>query len=339
MRHNFDKSVSTAVMHKVRRMNSVTGGVTITPDQLGVNITKSVFGWKYGSPGGKAPNGGAVGGNTAANAWIDQYGLPFQFVIGGQEILLPPVVTAGGTPVPPLPDGLTVQWAPSFMGVAIPSDMLFPVSRSLSLSLNAVEMASAQHLYPSLSGSAAGSWTSALLINNGVDNGVNKGETLLLLLMSVMECLIYSYSSYPWGNSYNDLSSACMTGRNYQNWLIYPYQKNTFLGNVLSSAAPIYKSVIAPAIDAAVTVATGGSGTAAAVAGTTALSKVMANQTTGGGQPQTVSSSLTTQVVPTGVQAVDANGNPIGSAVVDTTTISPIILLAAAALILYFIFK
>lgn len=310
---------------KSKKVNHAVGSsVSVTPDQLGVNITKSVFGWKYPASGVKAPNGGDMGTNTAASAYIDQYGLPFIFVVNGNQILLPPVVQHGASPVPPLPDGLSVVYASSFMGVPIPADFVKPISFNGKLRFSEIEMPSAQNMYSSMTSRAAGSWTNALMINNGVDNGVNKGETLIRILMSVMECLIYSYSSYPWGNGYNDLSDACMTKRNIDDMLIYPYQKGTFLGNIIQQVAPIYTSVIAPALNV---VAPGvGTATGAAVS---AENKAASSQA----QPQSVSPTLGTYLAPAGTSDLSPTVASVSGG------ISPIILIAIGALVLFFIFK
>jgi hypothetical protein len=297
-----------------RSVNHATGSVSVTPDQLGVNITKSVFGWKYPATGVKTSNGGDSGGNTAANTYIDTYGLPFIFVVGGEQILLPPVVSAGGTPVPEIPDGLSVVWAASFMGVTIPSDFFLPVAKAGALTFNAQEFQSAQNAYPSMTSRAAGSWSNAVMLSNGVTTGPNLGETLLRLIMAVFECLIYSYSSYPWGNGYSDLSGACMTQRDLANYLNYPYQKQTFLGNVVTQAAPVFKSVVEPIIDVAATAVGTIYGVpeagAAVAAGFAATNKDWGS---GGGAGQTQKyTSGTTQAVPTGTPVSDTAGIPSG---------------------------
>lgn len=307
---------------KVNHLGGVSSSINITPDQLGVSITKSVFGWKYPASGAKAANGGDLGTNTQASQYIDEYGLPFIFVVGGNQILLPPVVQRGGTAVPYLPDGLSVIYAPSFMGVPIPADMIKPISFNGKLRFSIVEMPSAQNAYSSMTSRAVGSWTNALLINNGVDNGVNKGETLIRILMAVMECLIYSYSSYPWGNEYNDLSDACMTKRNIDDMLIYPYQKGTFLGNLTQQLAPIFSN---PAVQAAVNVAEPGAGTALAQA-TSAEAKAASVQQ----QPQLVNPNLTTQIIP--------SSSPFGS-VASSLTSSPILLIIIVAIVIFLIVK
>lgn len=289
--------------------NSVSGGsgTVATPDQLGINITKSVFGWQSPNRGAATSNKAPSGGNSAANQWIDTYGMPFIFVIGGNQILLPPVVQAGGTPVPYFPDGLTVIYASNFMGVPIPSDFFKPIAANGKLRIDKTEMASATGVYPSLGKCAGGSPSSALLRSNCVDTGLNQGNTLLYLLMSVMECLIYSYSSNPWGNGYNDLSDAVMTKRNLDDWLIYPYQKGTFLGNVVKAIAPVYTSVIAPIAGAVVgSVIPGSKGLIDA--SSTAIKNAV-NNSNKNQDPQQVQAGLTTTVLPGTGQIVDANGN------------------------------
>jgi hypothetical protein len=294
-----------------RPVDHVTGGaVQATPDQLGVNITKSVFGWKYPATGVKTSNGGDSGGNTAANSYIDTYGLPFIFVVGGNQILLPPVVSAGGTPVPEIPNGLSVVWASSFMGVPIPSDFFLPVTSAGALTFNTQEFPSAQNAYASMTSRASGSWSNAVMLSNGVTTGPNLGETLLRLIMSVFECLIYSYSSYPWGNAYSDLSGAVMTQRDLQNYLDYPYQSQTFLGNVITQVAPVFINTVEPILNAAISVVATPLAGAAAKAGESALNPLL---TKGGGAGQTQTyTSTTTQAVATGDEVVDTAGIPSG---------------------------
>lgn len=230
---------------KSHLFNSVSGGsgTVATPDQLGINITKSIFGWQSPGRGPATSNKAPSGGNTAANEWIDTYGMPFIFVVNGNQILLPPVVQAGGTPVPYLPDGLSVIYASNFMGVPIPSDFFKPIAANGKLRLDKTEMQSVMGKYPNIAKCAGGSASSALLRSNCVNTGLNQGNTLLYLLMSVMECLIYSYSSDPWGNGYDDLSNTVMTKRDLDNWIMYPYGKGTFLGNVVKAVAPVYTAI------------------------------------------------------------------------------------------------
>ena len=63
-------------------------------------------------------------------------------------------------------------------------------------------------------------------------------------MLGVLENLIQCYSSYPWGNQYNDLSQHLNDSRNYGNWLIYPWaDKKTFFGGLIQQAAQIYTTV------------------------------------------------------------------------------------------------
>lgn len=325
---NFDSKPD--VLYKEDNFNSVTGGyaTVATPDQLGINITKSVFGWQgLGSGPGKTVNGGLEGANQAANQAIDTYGMPFKFVVNGQQILLPPVVQSGGTPVPPLPDGLTVVYAPSFMGVAIPSDMIRPISVNGKLRMTPIEMPSAQNWRGGgMSGNAVGSWTNDMLNGGYTNQGVNHGRTLMLLIEAAMECLIYSYSSYPWGNGYNDLSDAIMTKRsNYDDFLIYPYQKGTFLGSIIKDVAPVFTSV-------AGIVAPGSQGTVAS--GLNAIENATGANTKG--YTTIVGAGQTTQLAPTG-PLVDANGNVLQQGATTSTNNSALILLAIAVVVVILI--
>lgn len=324
MKHSGNQtSPSAQLVKRKQKFSSVTGtsATVATPDQLGINITKGIFNWK--------------GANGAAMTAIDEYGLPFQFVVNGQQILLPPVVQGAGVPVPYLPDGLTVVYAQSFMGIPIPNDLFKPVSVGGKLRFDKMEMPSAQNAYTSMSGRAAGSWSNAVLINNGVDNGVNHGETLLYIVMAVFECLIYSYSSYPWGNGYNDLSGQVMTHRQYDNWLIYPLQKATFLGNIVNQVAPIYANTIAPIANAA--------GAALGIPGlgsaTSAGLNAAAGATKSGGQPQTYGAGLTTQLAPSGT-LVDPNGNILQQgAIPGSSPMMIIIILAIVVVVIILVIK
>lgn len=326
------ENTSHASLSKSHMYNSLSGGsgTVATPDQLGINITKSVFGWQSPNRGPNTSNGAPSGGNAAANQWIDTYGMPFIFVIGGNQILLPPVVQAGNTPVPYFPDGLTVIYASNFMGVTIPSDFFKPIAAGGKLRLDKKEMASASGLYPSLGKCAGGSPSSALLRSNCVDTGLNQGNTLLYLLMSVMECLIYSYSSNPWGNGYNDLSDACMTKRDLDDWLLFPYRKGTFLGNVVKAVAPIYTSFIAPVVGAIVP------GTSGILS---ASSTAIKNAVNNSNKPKTtdVGLGLTTTVLPGTSQIVDANGNVIQSGALQSSNSSILIIALVVVVVIIII--
>ena len=202
------------------------------------------------------------------------------------------------------------------MGVPIPHDLFRPICIGGKLTFDRTEMPSAQNAYSSMTSRAAGSWSNAVLLNNGVDNGVNKGETLLYIVMSVFECLIYSYSSYPWGNNYNDLAGQVMTHRNYGNWLSYPLQTNTLLGNVVKQAAPIFVNTIGPAINTVLP----GVGTAISGVISKGAQSESANQ-----QPQLINPAETTQLAPGGV------GSSGG--------MSPIIIVAIVAIGLFILLR
>lgn len=183
-----------------------------TPAQLGIPIAQQVFAKWNEYPGAVQ----ALASNP-----------PFRFTINGQQFPLPPQNTAGGTPVPVIPAGLTIQWDSNFMGMPIPADML-----------NVQVVGPALQIYPLeiYSAGGTGSATNAYLYNTH--------RYLLFLMLGVLENLIQCYSSYPWGNQYNDLSQQLNSARNYSNWLIYPWaNKKTWVGSVISQAAQIYTSV------------------------------------------------------------------------------------------------
>lgn len=323
MKYNsdIDASYSASSLVLDSPHNNLDGGpsTVATPDQLGISITKSVMGWQYPHDGTLSSNGGLMGLNKAANDWIGMYGMPFIFVVNGQQILLPPVIKSGGTAVPYLPDGLTVRWAQSFMGVTIPSDMISPVSSNGKLKLSPVLMNSAKNSFPEKT-SVAGDSTANFLLNSGKESVV-KGGIYLCLLMAAMECLIYSYSSYPWGNGYNDLSQAIIEKRTYDDFLIFPYQKGTFLSSVVHAIAPVFTVVGAP-----VASIIGGkeAGQATAAIGTK-LSQVGS----GSGYKTTVDPSQSTQLAP--------SSTPTGAITIAPTSSSPNILLIVGAILVVII--
>lgn len=338
MKQFSEMSVASKLSRR-KNFNSFTE-TGIAPDELGISITKSVFGWKTPASGVKAANGADMGSNKAASDWIDQYGMPFYFVIGGNQILLPPVVQSGGTAVPPLPDGLTVVFAQSFMNVAIPADMIKPMCSNGKLSINPLEIASAQQLFPVMSPRANGSWTNNALIGGGITTAPNQGETLIRLIMAAMECLIYSYSSYPWGNGYNDLSQAIMENRNISNFLVYPYPGKTVLANVLNSVTPIYTKYIAPVLGVAATVVAPGVGTAIVAGSAAALNAADKSANAGqGAGAQMINAAEQTQVLPSGQLLTDQNGQVVSTNAGGGSSISMIVLIAIIIVILFLIFK
>jgi hypothetical protein len=178
-----------------------------TPQQLGIPIGQNAFNLQNLTPG-------------AADAIAQNP--PYQFWDGDQQIALPPVVTVGGQAVPPLPANLHIRWAPSFMGVPIPADMLNVANNNGALVISPQQINS--------TGGAAQT-TNLLWANNKV---------LAFLMDAVLENLIYSYASWPWGNQYGDLSQYLHDHRDYDNWLYYPFRnRGTFFQDVVKVAAPI----------------------------------------------------------------------------------------------------
>jgi hypothetical protein len=333
----YSDMITSANLRRRESFNSVND-TGISPDELGISITKSVFGWKTAASGTKVANGADMGTNNAASAWIDTYGMPFIFVIGGNQILLPPVVQKGGTAVPYLPDGLQIVWASSFMNVAIPSTMLNILCSGGRLSINPLEIANAQNLFPIMSPRANGSWTNNALLGGGDTTAPNQGETLLRLIMAALECLIYSYSSYPWGNGYDDLSQAVLENRNIGNFLVYPYPSKTVLANVVSDVAPIYTKYIAPVLGVAATAVAPGVGTAlvgASVAGINAANKGLNSGSSG----QTINQSLGTQEVPSGTILNDQGGNVVASASGSSLASNPLIIIVIIIVGIFLISK
>lgn len=182
-----------------------------TADQLGIPIMQAVFQhWGNEYPG--------------APAALAQHP-PVRFMVGNAQLPLPPAVTYGGQPVPAIPPGLYVQWDSSFMGLPIPSDMLNVQVNNGALQVWPLQVFSAGD-------------TNNLLYNTN--------RYLLFLFLGVLENLIYSYSSWPWGNGFNDLSQQLNSARNYSNWLVYPGKnKKTFFGQVISDVASV-QNILAP---------------------------------------------------------------------------------------------
>jgi hypothetical protein len=180
---------------------------------------------------------------------------PVKFMVGNTQIPLPAPVTYGGEPVPPLPKGIRLQWDSSFMGLPIPPDML-----------NVQENNGALQVWPLEIMSAGGTGAAT---NNYL---WNTHRYLLFLFLGALENLIYSYSSWPWGNGFNDLAQQLNSARNYGNWLVYPGKdKKTFFGSVLTDIATV-QQVLAPIESAVLNIVAPGAGTLVS-AGTSLLSQ------------------------------------------------------------------
>lgn len=173
---------------------------------------------------------------------------PVTYWVNGQQLILPkPNATIGGA-VPPLPAGLQVRYAPSFMGVPIPSVMPSPTVDS-----QANRLYCSPAVFPGMSGDQT---NATLLAHN---------KLLLNIVISAFGAIISCYSSYPYANPYisghynpaafGTLSSYILTERTRSNYLISDPDKGTFFHQVLSTISntvlPIYQK-IAPTIANAV---------------------------------------------------------------------------------------
>jgi hypothetical protein len=193
-----------------------------TPDQLGIPIAQAVF-QKY-------PEFPGAIDEIARNP-------PVRFFVGNNQIPLPPAVTHGGQAVPMIPNGLRLVWDSTFMGKPIPADML-----NVAVSNGMLKV------FPQTIASVGD-------YNATNDYLWNHQRWLLFLYLGALENLIYSYSSYPWGNKWDDLAGYLHDHRDYNNWLAY-YDQNqkTFFGNVLQQTVSVVSDVqtVAAPFEAAV---------------------------------------------------------------------------------------
>ena len=214
---------------------------SFTPMQQGIPVMQAVFNWRNEYPGAAAV--------LASNP-------PVRFFDGPNQIALPPPVTYGGQPTPPLPQGINLVWDSSFMGRPIPADMI-----------NIANLNGALVLSPTKINSLG---LNPLLTYNYL---TNTNRYLLFLLVAALENLIYSYSSWPWGNQYQDLATQIQTvvsgfpGSNNYNFLIYPkLGEKTFGGQILQGTAQVVK-VALPVASIAANFIVPGSGVFVAAAG------------------------------------------------------------------------
>lgn len=188
-----------------------------TPQQMGIDYAVKVFANQNLTPGA-----------TAAL----QQDPPFRFLVGMQQMLLPPPVTKIGAPVPRLPDGATVVWAPSFMGVPIPTDMISPIGVNGRLIIDPLEIQSA---------GGSGNQTNAKLLANN--------KMLLNLLMSVVGALVNSYSSRPYSNpainngAFATLSHYILDLRDKADFLSPQPDRGTVLQGIASPLGTVFGTV------------------------------------------------------------------------------------------------
>lgn len=189
-----------------------------TAQQLGIPSMQHVFNNQNLIPG--------AGDAIAQSA-------PIAYYVNGQQIALPPVNTIGAAAtVPPLPDGLQVQYAPSFMGYPIPANMPKPISNFGQL-----------QIYPlQLPGAVTGTDTNNMLLANN--------KVLLNILMAALLPLIQSYSHYPYGqdeSGLGTLSDMVLNNRDTTDFLV-PKGKQTLVGHIVSQAVDVTKDVISSPI-------------------------------------------------------------------------------------------
>lgn len=246
--------------------NPVWSSLQGSQQQMGIDYAIKVFGNQNLTPG-------------AANALAANP--PFRFYANGLQILLPPPNLIVGAAVPALPDGIQVLWAPSFMGVPIPADMIGPSSAGGHLTIQPLEIMSA--------GGDGGHTNAALSANNKV---------LLNLLMSVMGALINSYSSRPYSNpqvnngAFGTLSHYVLDLRNKADFLSPQADPGSILQQAINTVATPFATVAGIAANVVVP------GSGAAV---TAAQKSIAATISGGSSTSAannVSKTLTTQLAP-----------------------------------------
>jgi len=288
---------------------------SFTAAQQGIPIMQAVFNWRNEYPG--------------AAAAIAQ-GPPVRFFDGNNQIALPPPVTAPGQPVPPLPVNIRLVWDSSFMGHSIPADML-----------NVSNVNGQLLIYPTAIQSLG---TNPFATYNYL---TNTNRYLLFLMVGAIENLIYSYSSYPWGNQFQDLATQIQAAvsnplfRNY-NFLVYPkLGEKTFGGEILQGTAQVVKSAL-PVISVAANFIVPGSGIAVAAAGS---ALVAAEGSANKGQtPGNVYSNAPEQIAPSeGFQLPGTLSLPnLTSAITSFAQANPLAtvgIAAAIGLLLYEMFK
>lgn len=206
-------------------------GAVLSPQQSGAYYGKLVYDNQKLIPG-------------AGDAFLQAP--PLTYWVGGQQLILPPANLVVGAAVPPLPVGLQVRYADSFMGYPIPANMPRPVVASGNrLQISPLELG------------ATGDQTNQMLTANG--------NVLLNLLMSATGALINSYSSRPYSNpavngpgtsgAFNALSHYLLNLRNKDNFLD-PQIERTFAGEVIADVAstvlPIVEAVAPTIVNAVV---------------------------------------------------------------------------------------
>jgi hypothetical protein len=237
----------------VRRRPLRRGGLGAVSDQLdiyqsGAYYGKEVFDYYHAIPG-------------AGDAFLADP--PISYWVNGLELILPDPNKTPGAAVPPLPLGLTVIYAPSFMGLPIPPNMPRPVVvAGNQLQISPLELGS------------TGDQTNQLLEANGF--------FLLNILMSAMGTLVNAYSSRPYSNpqvntpsgAFGTLAHYITQLRNKANFLD-PIVEKTFAGEILSAAGSTVLPLLAPVVNVIVP------GSGAVLLGESAVLNSVENQNTG----------------------------------------------------------
>lgn len=196
-----------------------------TPEQLGIPFFQKVFANQNLTPGAVQ--------ELARNP-------PIWYTLDGEVYPLPPENKIAGGSVPKIPAGLRVNYASSFMGYSIPTDMPRPTVMDGKLRIFPLEFASTKPDLTSLSAlsrflaTTPGSATNNILLANN--------KVLLNILMSATGALVNSFAQYPYANKLPDLSRYILELRDKDNFL-EPTLKRTLVGYFLEGAGNALEEV------------------------------------------------------------------------------------------------
>lgn len=136
---------------------------------------------------------------------------PVKFTLDGLPFVLPHYVTVAGTPVPPIPSQIKVEYAKSFQGVPIPDNMIRPVVENGGLYIRPLELGT------------SGAMTNQLLVQNKN------------LLLNVLTCAIgpiqNAYQSDPDANRIQRMRIRILENRNTN--FLQPKEIKTLAGRIL----------------------------------------------------------------------------------------------------------
>lgn len=196
-----------------------------TPAQLGIPFFQKVFANQNLIPGAVE--------ELARNP-------PIWFTLDGQVYPLPPENTVAGGIVPKIPAGLRVNYATSFMGYRIPTDMPRPTVVDGKLRIYPLEFASTKPDLSTLSAlskflaTMPGTATNQILLANN--------KVLLNILMSATGALVNSFAQFPYANKLPDLSHYLLDLRDKDNFL-EPTLKRTLAGYFLEGVGNALEEV------------------------------------------------------------------------------------------------